>query len=83
MEVIWNSLPHADDIWLSLKLPLLYITKMFNLDDIINENNKELNNKWPYITNHPYRMLAIGSSGSGKTNAFPNLIKEQDDIDKI
>ena len=25
----------------------------------------------------------IGSSGSGKTNAFLNLVKEQDDIDKI
>ena len=30
-----------------------------------------------------YRILIIGSSGSGKTNALLNLIKEQDDIDKI
>ena len=28
-------------------------------------------------------MLIIGSSGSGKTNALLNLIKEQEDIDKI
>ena len=30
-----------------------------------------------------YRILIIGGSGSGKTNALLNLIKEQDDIDKI
>ena len=30
-----------------------------------------------------YRILIIGSSASGKTNALLNLIKEQDDIDKI
>ena len=27
--------------------------------------------------------MIIGGSGSGKTNTLPNLIKEQDDIDKI
>ena len=55
---------------------------MFNLDDITNENNKEHNNKWPYIPGHPYTILTIGGSGSGKINALLNLIKEQD-IDKI
>ena len=56
---------------------------MINLDSIINENNKEHNEKWPFIPIHPYRILIIGGSGSGKTNALLNLIKEQDDIDKI
>ena len=56
---------------------------MFNLDNITNENNKEHNEKWPYIPDHPYRILIIGGSGSGKTNALLHLIKEQDDIDKI
>ena len=56
---------------------------MFNLDDITNENNKEHNKKWPFIPDHPYRILIIGGSGSGKTNALLNLIKEQDGIDKI
>ena len=37
---------------------------MFNLDDITNENNKDRNKKWPYIPDHPYRMLIIGGSGS-------------------
>ena len=41
------------------------------------------NEKWPFIPYHPYRILIICGSGSGKTNALLNLIKEQDDIDKI
>ena len=49
------------------ELPLLYITKLFNLDHITNENNKEHNEKWPYIPpDHPYRILIIRDSGSGK-----------------
>ena len=56
---------------------------MINLDDITNENSKEHNEKWPYIPDHPYRILIICSSGSGKTNTLLNLIKGQDDVDKI
>ena len=56
---------------------------MINLDSITNENNKEHNEKWPYIPDHPYRIIIIGGSGSGKTNALINLINEQDDIDEI
>ena len=59
---------------------------MFNLDYITNGNNKDHNKKWPYIPDHPYRMLIIGGSGSAKTNILLNLIKEQDSknlIDKI
>ena len=56
---------------------------MINLDDITNENNKEHNEKWPYVPDHLYRILIIGDSGSGKTNAFLNLINEQNDVDII
>ena len=57
---------------------------MINLDNITNESNKEHNKKMAiYIPDHPCRILIIGSSGSGKTKALLNLIKEQDDIDKI
>ena len=56
---------------------------MINLDCIAKENNKEQNEKWPYIPDHPYRILIIGGSGSGKTNPLINLINEQKDIDKI
>ena len=54
-----------------------------NLDSITNENNNEDIEKWPFIPDHPYRILIIGGSGSGKTNALLSLIKEQDNIDKI
>ena len=59
---------------------------MFNLNYIINGNNEDHNKKWPYVLDHPYRMLIIGGSRSGKTSALLNLMKEQDDdnlIDKI
>ena len=56
---------------------------MINLDSITNENNKEHNEKWPFIPDHPYRILIIGGSGSGKTSTLLNLIKKQNDIDKI
>ena len=52
---------------------------MTNLDSITNENNK----KWSYIPDHPYRILILGGSGSGKTNALLNLLNEQHDIDKM
>ena len=48
-----------------------------------NENKTGHNLKWPYIPYHPYRILIIGDSGSGKTNALSNLIKNQPDINKI
>ena len=56
---------------------------MINLDNIINDNNNNHNEKWPHIPHHPYRILIIGGSGSGKTNTLLNLINEQRDIDKI
>ena len=59
---------------------------MINLDSITNENNKEHNEKWSYMPDHPYRIIIIGGSESGKTNTLLNLIKEQDKhdiIDKI
>ena len=56
---------------------------MINLDSITNENNKEHTEKWPYIPDHLYRIIIIGGSGSGKTNALINLINEQNDIGKI
>ena len=56
---------------------------MINLDSITNENNKKHNEKWPYMPHHPYRILIIGGSGSGKTNPLLNLINEQHDINKI
>ena len=43
---------------------------MINLDSIINGNSEEHNQKWPYIPDHPHRILIIGGSGSEKTNTL-------------
>ena len=56
---------------------------MINFDEYTNENIIEHNSKWPYIPDHPYRILIVGGSGSVKTNALLNLISNQLDIDKI
>ena len=56
---------------------------MINFDDYTNENKTKHNPNWPYIPGHPNRVLIIGGSGSGKTNALTNLINNQADIDKI
>ena len=56
---------------------------MINFDDIVNKNTTEHKKNWPYILDHPYKILIIGCSGSGKTNALLNLIETQPDIDKI
>ena len=56
---------------------------MINFDEYTIENGINHNPNWPYITDHPYRILIIGGSGSGKTNTLLNLINNQPDIDKI
>ena len=56
---------------------------MINFDNYVNENKNKHNKNWPYIPDHPYRILIIGGSRSGKTNLLSNLIENQPDIDKI
>ena len=56
---------------------------MINFDNYVNENKTKHNKNWPYIPDHPYRILITGGSGSGKTNILLILIENQQDIDKI
>ena len=56
---------------------------MINFDNYTNENKTEHNSKWPYIPDHSCRILIVGGSESGKTNALLNLINDQPNIDKI
>ena len=61
---------------------------MISFDDYVNENKTLLelrshNLKWPDISDHPYRILIIGGSGSGKTKELSTLAINQLDIDKI
>ena len=56
---------------------------MFNFDYTIKKDINEHNPNWPEIPDHPYRILIVGGSGSGKTNALVNLINHAANIDKI
>ena len=57
---------------------------MKNYDESVEINH---NPNWLYIPDHPYGILIIVGSGSGKTSVLLNLIKQkqhqQKDIDKI
>ena len=55
---------------------------MFNFDYITKEDIKEHIPNWPEIPDHPYRILIVRGSGSGKTNALCNLINNEPDIEK-
>ena len=56
---------------------------MINFDDYANENKTEHNKNLPHIPDHPYRILIVGGSGSGKTNVLLKLIENQPDVEKI
>ena len=70
------------------------VNNFWNNDYIEYESNGDNNNKkvdikehnpnWPEIPDHhSYRILIVGGSGSGKTNALLNLINHELDIDQI
>ena len=52
---------------------------MINFDNAVKENIKEHNPNWPQIPNHPYRILIIVGSRSGKPNSLFNLINQEPD----
>ena len=56
--------------------------KVINSDYVIKVNLKKHNPNWPQFSDHPYRILIIGGSGSGKTNSLFNLINQKPNIDK-
>ena len=49
---------------------------MISFDDYTNENIVEHKSKWPYIPDHPYRILIIGGSGSGKNKCIIEFNKQ-------
>ena len=57
--------------------------KIINFDNYTNENKTKHNKHWPYIPDHPYRILVIARSGSEKTNLLLSLMENQPYIDKI
>ena len=59
------------------------VLAMFNSDYITKKDIKKRNPNWPENPDHPYRMLTVGGSGSGKINALITLINNEPNIDKI
>ena len=47
---------------------------MKNYDESVEINHKP---NWPFILDHPYRILIIAGSGKDKTDVWLNLIKHQ------
>ena len=62
-----------------IKLKLI----IFKFGYITKEDIKEHYPNWTEISDHPYKILIIGRSGSRKTNALPNLINNEPNIDKV
>ena len=56
---------------------------MINFYDYTNENKIEHISKWPYVPDHRCRILIVGGSRLGKTNALLNLINNHPDIAEI
>ena len=56
---------------------------MFDFDYIPKEDIKEHNLNWPVIPDHPYKILTVEVSGSGKTNGLLNFLQHEPGIDKI
>ena len=54
-----------------------------NLMMLQKKTQRKHNPNWTQIPDHSYRILIIGSSGSGKTNSLFNTKNQQPDIDKI
>ena len=52
---------------------------MINYSNVMKENITKHNLNWSWIPHHPYRILIIRGSGSGKTNA----LVDDDDYKKI
>ena len=46
------------------------IQNNINFDYVTKEDIKEHNPNWSQISDHPYRLLIIRGSGSGKKNYF-------------
>ena len=59
-----TTYPYGTNVFKVCKSEMLSKISMINFDDYANEYKTEHNLKWPYILDHPYRILIIGSSGS-------------------
>ena len=78
-----TTCPYGTNVFKVCLSEMLSKKYKINFDDYANENKTQHNSNWSYIPDHPYRILIIDGSKSGKTNALLNLTNNQPDIDKI
>ena len=62
------SSPQAKKNYIFLKKKILIFQDETFQPHALKENMKEHNPNWPQIPDHPYRILIIGVSGSGKNH---------------
>ena len=53
---------------------MVQVLVILNFDDYTRENKTD---HIPHIPDHPYKILIVGGSRSGKANALLNLINNQ------
>ena len=49
---------------------------MINFDDVTEESMKKPNPNWLQIPDHPYRILIVGGTGSGRTISIFDLMSQ-------
>ena len=49
--------------------------KTISFDDATRGNTKQPNANWPWIPDHPYRILIIGDSGWKKNKTNASIVK--------
>ena len=81
-DIIWKQ-EKISNVSIIIRISIIRNYKNVYFDYITKEDIKGHNSKWAEIPDHPYEILIIRGSGSGKTNALHYLINYEPDIDKI
>ena len=71
-----TTYPYGTNAFKVCESEMLSKIQMINFDDYANENKTEHILKWPYIPNHPYKILIIGGSGIWKNKYIIKFNKQ-------
>ena len=71
-----TTYPYGTNAFKVCESEMLSKIQMINFDDYANENKTEHILKWPYIPNHPYKILIIGGSGIWKNEYIIKFNKQ-------
>ena len=71
-----TTYPYGTNAFKVSESEMLSKIQMINFDDYANENKTEHILRWPYIPNHPYKILIIGGSGIWKNEYIIKFNKQ-------